>query len=44
MRTVGMIPPAGRPKPTCPVCGKEFAGEKKLAEHREKEHPAPTLK
>lgn len=39
MRTVGWTLPADKPKHPCPVCGKEFSSEKKLAEHMEKEHP-----
>lgn len=39
MRTVGMILPPEKQKYLCPVCGKEWASEKKLEEHLAKEHP-----
>lgn len=38
MRTVGMILPSDKIKYCCPVCKKECASEKKLAEHIKKEH------
>lgn len=38
MRIVGMILPADKIKHCCPVCKKEYASEKKLAEHIKKEH------
>ena len=39
MRTIGLLLPDEKPKVPCPVCGKVYASEKKLAEHLAKGHP-----
>lgn len=38
-KIVGLTFEAPAPKFPCPVCGKEYATEAKLAEHMKKKHP-----
>lgn len=38
-KTIGLTFEPERTKHVCDVCGKEFASDKKLADHIAKEHP-----
>lgn len=38
-KVVGLVFREEKPKIPCPVCGKEYASEKSLADHLAKEHP-----